>query len=63
MTMIVRKPVKVSYMTGLSSRVKVTICNAIVTAARTFGCSGKIAKPSSAGALGVHKIVAKGLTP
>ncbi len=50
--------VKVSYYTTAST--PVTVCSATSTSAGSFQCSGNV--PSSAGAVGPHKILARGAT-
>lgn len=55
--------VKVSYLTGLASPhpASVAVCKATVAADGTYSCTGKISR-TKAGPLGVHAIVAKGMT-
>jgi hypothetical protein len=52
----------VIYKTGLSSPPSVVLCTATVLSDGTFSCTGQIPSGATAGALGAHKIVAKGAT-
>jgi hypothetical protein len=58
------EPVTAVYLTGLSSPApsQVTICTAITKASGSFVCKGKIPPRATAGAKGVHYIVATGGT-
>jgi hypothetical protein len=52
--------VNVSYKTGLLSPASVLICTATADSSGSFTCSGSLPSGSTAGALGAHKIKAKG---
>jgi hypothetical protein len=56
--------VKITYKTGLAAPkpAKVVLCSATVSAAGTYSCNGTIPASTSAGALGAHKVMAKGKT-
>ncbi len=59
---LVGETVKISYKTGLASPASVLICSTTASASGSYSCSGHIPSGSSAGALGSHSIVAKGVT-
>ena len=54
--------VTVKYKTGLSSPATVVVCSTSTNSDGSFNCSGNIPSGSQAGALGAHKVVAKGQT-
>jgi hypothetical protein len=56
----VGETVTVKYKTGLSSPAAVVVCSTSTNSDGTFNCSGNIPSGSQAGALGAHKVTAKG---
>jgi alpha-tubulin suppressor-like RCC1 family protein len=58
----VGETVNVNYKTGLASPSQVLLCSAVVTTFGGYSCTGSIPPTATAGALGVHGIVAIGAT-
>ena len=54
--------VNIKYKTGLASPTSVLLCSAIASPTGTFTCAGTIPGAGTAGAMGAHKVVAKGVT-